>query len=230
MFLAHNRLAYVKASLAALVENTDWSLVHRLWLVDDNSTDGTADYLLACKGAIGYRASFLPGEYGGPVAAMNAVLDRTKADILGKVDSDLVLPPGWLGTMLDVMQADARLDALGTEPGFAHPVQPDYVKRGYKPAAHVGGQGLFRTRAFAKQRPTQTGTFFGLTHFQRRYMTCGWVDPSIASFNLDHLPFEPWRSLAAEYVTKGWSRTWTTYAPAMSEYWSWWSDQQAAVA
>ncbi len=232
LFVTHNRLEFTDASFTALLENTDWSLVETLHVYDDRSTDGTFDYLdrTLDSADIGEaEAVLLQRAFGGPVAAMNHFLDRSEADLFAKVDNDLVLPPGWLRTMLDVMDRNESLDALGTEPGFAHPLQPDYVTRGYQPAPHIGGQGLFRSRGFKSRRPKQHDRYFGMTQFMRRHMSCGWVSPDIASFNLDHLPGEPWRSLAADYVARGWSRAWPAYSPAMSGYWDWWTRERETV-
>ncbi len=228
-FCAYNRRTYTDCSLSTLAENTDWSLVNHLYITDDNSTDGTSEYLLDVFRYLPVQATLLRNPFGGPVAAMNAVLDRTNAEIFAKVDSDLILPPGWLDTMLTVMEEYPELDALGTEPGFAPPLQPPDIARGYKPGPHIGGQGLFRTRAFRRRRPQQHNTFFGLTEFQKRYMTAGWIDPDIASFNLDHLPCDPWRSLAADYVANGWSRAWSSYDLSFRDYWIWWTAAQVAA-
>ncbi len=229
MFPCHNRRTFVDCSLATLVENTDWDRVGTLYITDDESTDGTYEHLQRVRDEIPCNTVLLRERFGGPVGAMNKVIDQTDADILGKIDSDLIVPPGWLDTMLDVLDEHPELDALGTEPGFAPPLQPPDVARGYKPGPHIGGQGLFRTRAFRRRRPQQHNTFFGLTEFQKRYMTAGWIAPDIASFNLDHLPCEPWLSLAADYVEKGWSRAWSPYDLSFRDYWIWWTAAQVAA-
>lgn len=230
LYVTHNRLEYTHASFQALLVNTDWDLVNELYVVDDLSVDGTYDYLDRKLEDSPVEATLMRKDFGGPVAAMNWMLDRTEATVFAKVDNDLIVPPGWLGTMLGVIENNPDLDALGTEPGFAHPLQPDYVARGYMPASHIGGQGLFRTRPFARRRPKPHDRFFGLTQFQRKTMRCGWVNPDIAAFNLDHLPFDPWRSLADEYVRRGWSRPWGPYAKSMSDYWDWWAREQVEAA
>ncbi len=229
LLTTHNRKAYVEAVLATLLANTNWDLVHHLHIIDDHSIDGTYEFLLDAVRDAPVETTVTTARFGGPVAAMNHMLDRTQMQVFGKIDSDTIVPPGWLDTMLDVMVENPGLDGLGMEPGFAEPVQPDYVTRGYQPAAHVGGQGLFRVSAFAKHRPAPKDRYFGFTQFQRKLMTTGWIDPDIATFNLDHVPEEPWASLAASYVEAGWSRSWSTYAPSMAVYYEWWTKQQAAV-
>ncbi len=228
MYLAHNRAEFTRASFETLLANTDWDLVRYLYIVDDCSCDGAYEYLDTAAMDVPCNTSLVSGAFGGPVAAMNEILDRTDAAVLGKIDNDLIVPPGWLNILADVLDDNPQLDAIGMEPGFAGYLRN--VKRSYLPARWIGGQGLFRTRVFERVRPKAHERWFGLTTFQRRHVNAGWVDPDIAAFNLDHVPVEPWRSLAAEYVAAGWSRPWSSYSPAMRGYWEWWTSQYAMSA
>ena len=45
LFPAFNRLEFTKQSWAALMANTDWSLVSEFHVYDDGSTDGTREWL-----------------------------------------------------------------------------------------------------------------------------------------------------------------------------------------
>lgn len=229
LYVSHNRLAYVHETWAALVAHTDWSGVGNLCVIDDDSSDGTQVYLEEQVRALrdeGVSATFSTGRFGGPVAAMNAALDACKAPLLGKVDSDLVVCPGWLERLLDVAERNPQLDAVGMEPGFVH----EPPRNGYVPARWVGGQGLFRTSLFKRRRPRQSERYFGLTQVLRDHAECGWVAPELAVFNLDHLPFDPWRGLAEEYVRRGWSRSWGEYGPELAHCWSWWHPVHQPVA
>ncbi len=230
MFLAHNRAEFTRASFETLLENTDWDLVHTAYIYDDRSIDGTFEYLDEAFHRLPCHAVMTHSTFGGPVAAMNHMLDRTQQTVFAKIDNDLIVPPGWLNTMLTVFEENVQLDALGMEPGFATPVQPDYTVRSFKFSSHIGGQGLFRTRAFARRRPKPHMRWFGFTQHQRKHMNTAWVDPDIPAFNLDHLPLEPWSLLTSLYVQKGWSRAWPPYRPEMRAYWDWWTQQQEAVA
>ncbi len=226
LFTAHNRLAFTQASFEALLEHTDWRLVDRLVVLDDASSDGTADWLAAevanFDGRTGQRADFESARFGGPVAAMNHALDLDPCTVLAKIDSDVIVCPGWLDRMLDVLDEHPELDVLGMEPGFGGPVAPADEVRGYLPARYVGGVGVIRTRVFDGKRPSAQNRFFGWTKFQVDHVHAGWITPDLPMFLLDHLPFEPWRSLAAEYVERGWSRSWPAYPAGMEPYWSWW--------
>ncbi len=229
MFPVHNRLAFVEASFDALVKNTNWDLVRRLYITDDNSTDGTYEHLTQAIQKLETPAMIIRDSFGGPVNAMNYILDHTDADVVGKIDSDLVLPPGWIEVMLDVLGRHPELDALGTEPGFGEGPQTADVERTYLPARWIGGVGLFRARVFKRHRPVQNDRFFGLTAFWRQRATCGWLTPQIPCFLLDHIDVEPWRSLSLEYIEKGWARPWDDYFTAGPEFWSWWMNERLAL-
>lgn len=227
LFTSHNRLRFTQESFRALLDNTDWQHVDRLLLVDDRSTDGTLAFLEGAVRLSPVPAKVMSGEFGGPVAAMNAALNETRADVLGKIDNDVIVCPGWLNEMLGVLERGPEVDALGMEPGFGQRYDGFGDQREYRPARWIGGVGLFRTRVF-KRRPSQNDRFFGLTQHWRRHALCAWITPDLPMFLLDHLPFEPWRSLAASYVARNWSRQWPAYAPEFEPYWSWWSPEVPA--
>lgn len=57
----------------------------------------------------------------------------------------------------------------------------------------------------------------------------GFLSPPLPVFLLDHLPFEPWQSLTAEYVRNGVMRhPWALYPPNLSPLWDWWIESRAA--
>lgn len=230
LFTTHNRLEFTRASLAALVGNTDWSRISRLHVADDHSTDGTADLVAEACEVVPVEVVW-HDQHRGPVQAMNAASDQLShgCKVLAKVDNDVVVCPGWLEAMLRVLRAAKGLHALGMEPGFGDPVAPLDARRTWRAAPWIGGVGLIRTRVFARHRPRPTGQFFGWTEFQRHHVKAGWVTPDLPVFLLDHLPFEPWRSLAASYVEAGWQREWPVYPDEMAGYWSWWQPAEVAA-
>lgn len=225
-YVSFNRLECTKESFTALVEHTDWSLISRLHVCDDASTDGSAEWLRNAT-----TTSPVPVEwhsaFGGPVAAMNAVADALlpETERFCKIDNDFLCCPRWLNTLVEVMDATPRLDVLGLEAGFGEPVQPVDAARSWRSGPHIGGIGLIRRRVFDRGRPTGHGNGgrFGWTEFQRRHRgLIGWLTPDLPCFALDRLPFEPWRSLTERYVAQGVQRRWPEYPSAMADYWSWW--------
>ncbi len=230
LYVTHNRLEYARASFEALRKNTNWELVDRLHIRDDNSTDGTAEFLLAAIGDFPVAVELHIDNYGGPVAAMNDALDVCDASVLAKIDNDLIVCPRWLEVMLSTLMHYPNVNVLGMEPGFGGAVQPVDRRRAARRASHVGGIGLFRTSIFRHRRPRLDNRFFGWTQFQRQHARSAWIAPALPCFLLDHIDLEPWKTLAAYYIDQGWSRAWNEYYVAGPEYYGWWLRDQVAVA
>jgi glycosyltransferase involved in cell wall biosynthesis len=223
MFLTKNRLEFTKASLQALLANTNWNQVARLFLYDDDSTDGTEDYLLRLEYPVTAEQRF-DRNYGSPVKVMNEYLSHEGGHVFAKIDNDTMVPPGWLDECLKVMDRHPELDFLGIE--AFNLVVAGQTERSYRAADFIGGIGLMRTRAFATL-PTPHGRF-GFTEWQQNEspeVKKGWINPSLPVFLLDHLPREPWLSLSREYVAKGWQRIqWGPYEEKNKALWEWWCE------
>lgn len=231
LYVTHNRLEFTQASFKALLDHTDWDHIDRVWLIDDRSVDGTLEFVHDAARLIPRRTSFTSGRFGGPVAVMNHTLDRSSADVLAKIDNDVIVCPGWLNEMTAVLEEHPRFDALGMEPGFGDRYDGQPAQRRARPARWIGGVGLIRTRVFkGNRRPQPNERWFGWTQFQRRHVNAAWITPDLPVFLLDHLPVEPWRSLTDMYATNGWTRRWETYADEMTVYYDWWVKEQASLA
>lgn len=220
IYLTHNRLEFTQASLAALISNTSWENVARLLVYDDDSRDGTRQFLEA--GPYPIAVELRCGGFGSPVAVMADYLNSpNRASIFGKIDNDTMVPTGWLDECLAVMGEHPELALLGIE--VFDPITPGQVPRSYRPARFIGGIGLMRASAFITV-PGPNGRFFGFTEWQEKHkdVTKGWLVPALPVFLLDHLPREPWLSLTREYVAKGWQRNWTPYSEESRDMWSWW--------
>jgi len=236
IYVSFNRIVYTRESFTALRENTDWSLVGTLYVFDDASTDGTAEWLREAIDGFPCPVRFHGEPFGGPVAAMNLYLDyrdewnqghgEAAPDVFAKVDNDFVVCPGWLDELLAVLDRHPDLDVLGTEPFVGGPTAPPDPARTITPAPHVGGKGLIRSRIFDGGVRMNADGYQGWTQYQHQHeeISKAWITPDLPCFGLDQIPFEPWVSLAAEYVEKGWHRYWPPYHPA-GTYWTWWTPE-----
>jgi Glycosyl transferase family 2 len=223
LFTTHNRREFTIASFTALLENTNWDLVRRLLVVDDRSKDGTLEFMGDAITRVPANATLLSGRMGGPAISMNVAVTRGDAPVLAKIDNDVIVCPGWLDSMLDVLEQHDEIDALGMEPGFGAHCQRYDVPRGIKRAKWIGGVGLIRRRVFDNGRRVQLDSrWFGWTLYQRKYVRSAWITPDLPVFLLDHLPFEPWMSLSERYIKNEWQRRWPTRHPQeWSNYWEW---------
>lgn len=234
LYTAWNRHEFTQPSFKSLIDNTDWALVHVLHIHDDGSTDGTAGYL---TNAVGLLPDSLDLRYeskrlGGPVAATNRHLDlcAESADLedvaaFVKLDNDVVVPPGWLNELTRVASLNPGVDYLGIQPRFGPPFPGLYEEREVEAARHIGGVGLMRYRAFEVCRPVANGRY-GFTEFQCRHPENrkGWLTPDLPLFCLDLIDLEPYASIAADHIAKGWARPWGKYVDGGRSYYEWWAD------
>lgn len=221
LYLTRNRREFTRATLAALLANTDWPLVRRIVLYDDGSVDGATD--VARKFRAPVETVFRSVDLGSPVAVMNHFLTTdVVADVFAKIDSDTMLPPGWLSVCARMMEQNPHVSLLGLE--AMHRVEPQPANRMARPAEYIGGIGMMRSHAFDHSLPRPNGRF-GFTAWQdhQRDLIKAWIEPSLPVCLLDRVPFEPWKSLSAEYVRQGWQRAWDPYRADQSALWDWWA-------
>jgi cellulose synthase/poly-beta-1,6-N-acetylglucosamine synthase-like glycosyltransferase len=225
LYVAWNRLEFTVFSWQMLVDNTDWSRVSKLIVYDDTSQDGTADFLRKqVKRDPPVVAEFRQAELRSPPAIMNRYVASADADWFAKIDNDIVVPPGWLEAMLEVVEGNPTVELLGMEAGRGLPVTPDWdgVYR-FEDGSHMGGVGLLKVAAFVRRTQMKEGDGrFGFTEWQHEYRPVrGWINPDLPVVSLDRVPFEPWAELSEKYVEKGWQRPWGKYHER-ADYWDWW--------
>lgn len=223
LYLAWNRLEFTKATFSMLIRNTKWSMVSRLVVYDDGSTDGTAEWLAEEGMKIPVPGfEFRQVSFGAPPATMNDYLAQTEADLFAKIDNDIALPKGWLPATLSVMERYPNLELLGMEAARTGPVRKGVHRFGVEPATHIGGVGLMRTAAFHRRPAIAAQGRFGFTQWQRRHEPVrGWIKPDLRVVQLDLIPEEPWVSLTNEYIANGWNRSWPKYDSLQPWWWEW---------
>lgn len=221
MYLAWEREEFTRESFKQFHRNTNQSLVGKVYFY----TDG-CNVLGDCHGVD--NMEIIHTKFGSPVAIMNDYLERSHADMFVKLDNDVIVPPGWLEEGMRLMGENPQVDLLGIE---AHLRPPSEGKHGIRYTDHIGGIGFMRRRAFSHGLMQPNRKYFGFTEYQwaNPQILKAWIDPPLKVFLLDHLPFEPWRSLSEQYIQKGWQRRqWGEYGPEWSELWEWWHNAGSA--
>lgn len=228
LYLTHGRLEFTKATLPALIENTDWDKVQQFVVYNDatpeldNATSAYVQKELDRLGFGGLRQTNLRS----PVSVMSHFLARSKARRFAKIDNDIVVCPGWLDALSGVMNRHLELELLGMELGRGGQYEPEgeHVLYSYNNCSHIGGVGLMNRSAFEKRPPPIADGYFGFTEWQHIYEPArGWITPDLPIFCLDMLPVEPWASWTRLYrKTPGLQRDWPKYDPADSWRWDWW--------
>lgn len=228
LYLTHNRLEYTRASLSALGRNTNWDLVSRVQFFDDRSEDGTREFVK------GYAAGdpVIEGTWNSPVDAMAEFFRGSTAELVAKIDSDVMLPPGWLDDCEQVLAENPLVDLVGIEARGQSAAEsaPTGVKRVAYWSPWVGGIFVGRRQAILdamQRRPLfcdrASGKYFGWQAFQEQAgLHVAWLRPSLQVFLLDRMPIEPWGGLSDEYVRRGWQRPAPYfYGPEWAGLWGW---------
>jgi len=108
VFITYNRLHYTKLALRSILANPDEAFTLTIW--DNASTDGTVEYLKnevndPRIGDIHFSETNI-----GQTAAVNTIWSRSRADLLGKLDNDCLVTPGWTRPLA---QAHLDIEKLG---------------------------------------------------------------------------------------------------------------------
>lgn len=216
-----NRKDFATVALENLFENTTPALVEELLIVDGSSDDGLHEYLVdRVTRTTPFPVRLLTITERHVVTAMQTGYDNLQGELVAKVDSDTMVPPGWLEALVSPMSRNPELWALGMAAwGEIRDVPPE--ERWIIAAQYVGGIGLFRREAWAGLIP-QGKTYFGWNrHQEMQPWKKGWLNPSLTVFLLDSLPFEPFRTLRKAYLEKGWHRVLGEYTKREEVLWRW---------
>jgi O-antigen biosynthesis protein len=106
-----NKIELTRRCLQALQANTH-APSHEIIVVDNGSTDGTAEFLRAEKSAGRLRA-ILNSENTGFAKACNQGARAARAQFLVFLNNDTEVQSNWLGPLLALAEADAAVAAVG---------------------------------------------------------------------------------------------------------------------
>jgi len=93
VFITYNRLGYTKLALPSVLADPIEEFSLTIW--DNASTDGTVEYLKKEVSDRRIADIIFSKENIGQMAAVNQVWGQSKADLLGKLDNDCLVTPGW---------------------------------------------------------------------------------------------------------------------------------------
>lgn len=106
-FICYNRVEYTRLALQSILDDPSQSFRLTIW--DNASSDGTREYLRSLSDPR-IEDLVLSDENVGQVQAVNTVFERTDGELLGKLDNDCIMTPGWADTL---KQAHEDIPELG---------------------------------------------------------------------------------------------------------------------
>ncbi len=110
VFITYNRLDYTKLALASVLADPSEKFSLTIW--DNASTDGTVEYLKKEVNDRRITDIVFSNENVGQKAAVNEVWGKSKADLLGKLDNDCLVTPGWTRKLAQAHEDIAQLGVL----------------------------------------------------------------------------------------------------------------------
>jgi glycosyltransferase involved in cell wall biosynthesis len=108
VFVTHNRLEYTRPALQSILADPTEEFALTIW--DNGSTDGTVEFLKKEVSDPRVVDVVLRQENAGQTTAVNESWLKSQADLLGKLDNDCLVTPGWTRTLA---QAHADIPELG---------------------------------------------------------------------------------------------------------------------
>ncbi len=103
---AFNQLQYCEQCVKSIILNTRYP--YRLILVDNGSTDGVGEYFDSVQGATVIHA----GENKGFAGGVNLGMREAEGHVL-LLNSDTLVPAGWLDAMVHALESDDRIGLVG---------------------------------------------------------------------------------------------------------------------
>ena len=186
-----NRLEMLKACVNAALEN---ALGADVLVVDNNSTDGTREWLAAQKGVMALSLAENTGGAGGFAAGMKKAFELGYAWLWIMDDDVLPLPDALLAIDENEAHADviqcAKYEEDGTECVFEGILDPRTMRRRKIPVARIPDCGFM---------PCNVATFEGLFVGRKAIEKIGYPDASFF-YGLDDLFYGYRASEAVRFV------------------------------
>ena len=108
-----NRLKYTEQALNRLMNSTQYPF--DLYIIDNNSTDGTIEWLEEFKFAYANRIESIcyNKKNMGLPGPTNQFWQSVSTDLIGKVDNDTLVPNGWLERLVEAHNKISNLAVVG---------------------------------------------------------------------------------------------------------------------
>lgn len=138
-FITWNRLDYTKLALPRLLADPSEDFLVSVW--DNGSEDGTQQYLKDEIDDPRVHQVTLSETNVGQVAALNSIWSQSSADLVGKVDNDCLITPGWTRTLA---AAHADIPELGVVACWHYPLEDFDLDRAAHKIQQRNGHRILR--------------------------------------------------------------------------------------
>ncbi len=196
--VTHNRLEYSKKCIERLLENPTEDFDLYLW--DNASKDETAEYLKDGIKDSRIKEVIISKENLGQTGAMNYAWSKTKAELIGKLDNDCLVTPGWTRVLA---KAHEDVESLGAVACWHYPFD-EFDEEAARKAGKIqvfgshqivrhpwvcGSGFIMKRKTYQEQGPWKTGCDVGTTYYFCRMALTGkingWYYPLILQEHMD---------------------------------------------
>ncbi len=181
--VTYNRLEYTKKTIARLLEDPAEEFDLYLW--DNASTDETPEYLKDAIKDPRIVEVVLSKENVGQTGAMNYAWAKTKAELVGKLDNDCLVTPGWTRILAETHKDISNLGVVACWHYFPEDFDYEDAKHkiqtfnGHQIFRHpwVGGTGfLLKRKTFLEMGPWREGSTVGTTYYFLKMALAGYIN------------------------------------------------------
>ncbi len=184
VFITYNRLEYTKLALASVLSDPTEEFSLTIW--DNGSTDKTPEYLKSLKDPR-IKEVVLRKENFGQAGAMNYVWSKTKAELIGKLDNDCLVTPGWTRVFARVHKDVENLGAIAC---WHYPLD-EFDEKAARRAGKIQSFGnhqilrhpsvcgsgfIMKRRTFEKYGQWKAGPDVGTTYYFKRMSLGGFIN------------------------------------------------------
>jgi GT2 family glycosyltransferase len=176
--MTYNRLEYTKLALESVLADPTEQFALTIW--DNASTDGTVEYLKNEVNDPRISDIIFSKENIGQTAAVNTVWGKSKADLLGKLDNDCLVTPGWTRTLAQAHQDIENLGVIACWHFF--PEDFDYERAKHKIQKFGNHQILRHPSTCGTGLLLKRDTFERLGPIQGKATTQYWLKIALAGY------------------------------------------------
>jgi glycosyltransferase involved in cell wall biosynthesis len=198
LMMTYNRLQYTKLALPKLLSDVNEEFSLTIW--DNGSSDGTKEYLKTIRDQRIVDIIFCEHNRGQAYVT-NKIWSETKAELVGKVDNDCLVTPGWTRILAKAHDDIKNLGVVGCWHFF--PEEFDYERAKHKIQTFGrhqifrhpwidGSALLIKRKVYIEYGPCKNNEY--LSGFWRRLALAGFINgfyyPLIIQDHLDD-PMHP---------------------------------------
>ena len=178
----YNRLEYTQKVIQRLLEDSKEEFDLYLW--DNASKDDTVEYLKSLDDPR-IKEVHISKTNEGQMGAMNWAWSKTSAELVGKLDNDCLVTPGWTRVFAQAHKDIPELGAVCMWHFFDEDFDYERAKHkiqqfgGHKIFRHpwVAGSGFIMKReTFLKHGPWKAGDMVGTTYYFIKMASVGYIN------------------------------------------------------